>query len=126
VRWLGHRRVDCRRHPRPGDAWPIRVRAGAFGENLPHRDLSLSPDHAVFVAPGLLVPVRYLINDATIVQEPVDAITYWHVELPTHDVLLAEGLPVESYLDTGNRGAFARRKAGSFAQVAEERLLSTR
>ena len=116
VRWLGHRHVDCRRHPRPRDVWPIRVRAGAFGANLPHRDLLLSPDHAVYlsdadddegVASGILVPVRFLMNGATVVQEPVEAITYWHVELPTHDVLLAEGLPAESYLDTGNRGSFA-------------------
>jgi hypothetical protein len=36
-----------------------------------------------------------------------DAITYYHVELPRHDVLLAEGLPTESYLDAGARRAFA-------------------
>jgi hypothetical protein len=34
-------------------------------------------------------------------------VTYWHVELPAHAVILAEGLPAESYLDTGNRQAFA-------------------
>jgi hypothetical protein len=56
---------------------------------------------------GVLIPVRHLLNGASIVQEPVDHVTYWHVELPTHGVLLAEGLPVESYLDTGNRPAFA-------------------
>ena len=33
--------------------------------------------------------------------------TYYHVELPRHDVLLAEGLPTESYLDSGDRGNFA-------------------
>ena len=36
----------------------------------------------------------------------MDNVTYWHVELPAHDVLLADGLPAESYLDTGNRAAF--------------------
>ena len=105
VTWIGHRRVDCRRHPRPHDVWPVRLRRGAFAEGQPRRDLLLSPDHAVFVD-GVLMPVRYLINGATIVQEPADSVTYWHVELPHHDVLLAEGMPCESYLDTGNRGAF--------------------
>jgi hypothetical protein len=105
VTWIGHRRVDCRRHPRPHDVWPVRVRQGAFADRQPCRDLFLSPDHAVFVG-GVLIPVRYLINGATIVQEPADAVTYWHVELPRHDILLAEGLPCESYLDTGNRAAF--------------------
>jgi T5SS/PEP-CTERM-associated repeat protein len=106
VTWLGHRRVDCARHPRPWDVLPIRVRAHAFGPGQPHTDLLLSPDHAVFVD-GHLIPVRYLLNGATIVQEQVEAITYWHVELPSHGVLLAEGLPAESFLDTGNRDAFA-------------------
>jgi len=104
--WLGYRRVDCRRHPRPHDVWPVHIAPGAFGANRPRRDLWLSPDHAVFFA-GALIPIRYLVNGATIVQEPADGVTYWHVELPRHGVLLAEGLACESYLDTGNRGAFA-------------------
>ena len=106
VMWLGHRRVDCSRHPRPRDVWPVRVAAGAFDINLPVRDLWLSPDHAVYVD-DILIPVRYLINDRTIAQVSMDEVMYWHVELPCHDVLLAEGLPAESYLDTGNRTAFA-------------------
>jgi phospholipase/lecithinase/hemolysin len=114
VVWLGHRRVDCRRHYRPEDAHPVRVAAGAFGLGRPHRDLLLSPDHAVFVD-GVLIPVRYLLNDATIRQESTAAVTYWHVELPAHGVLLAEGLPCESYLDTGNRAAFANGGAVTFA-----------
>lgn len=56
---------------------------------------------------GVLIPVRYLLNDATVAQVPVAHVTYFHVELPAHAVLLAEGLPVESYLDTGNRTSFA-------------------
>jgi hypothetical protein len=105
VAWLGHRRTDCRRHVRPSEVWPVRVRVGAFGPGMPHRDLLISPDHAVLVD-GNLIPVRYLINGATITQEKVDEITYWHVELTRHAVLLAEGLPCESYLDTGNRASF--------------------
>ena len=106
VVWVGHRRVDCRRHPRPEEVWPVRVAAGAFGRGMPVRDLLLSPDHAVF-AGGVLIPVRHLVNGRTVRQEPADSITYFHVELAVHDVLLAEGLACESYLDTGNRAAFA-------------------
>ena len=106
VTWLGHRRVDCRRHPSPIDVWPICLSAGAFGPGRPFRDLWVSPDHALFVN-GVLVPARYLVNGRTIRQEPRDEVTYWHVELPGHNVLYAEGVPAESYLDTGNRGAFA-------------------
>ena len=104
--WLGRRSVTCAQHPSPRDVWPIRVAAGAFAPNMPRAALRLSPDHAIMVE-GTLIPVRYLENGTTIRQEPMPAITYWHVELETHDVILAEGLECESYLDTGNRGAFA-------------------
>ena len=113
VVWIGDRNVDCRKHPRAASVWPVRVRAGAFG-TTPHRDLLLSPDHAVY-ADGVLVPVKHLINGATIVQEDAACVHYFHIELSTHDVLLAEGLAVESYLDTGNRMAF--EDGGTFLQL---------
>ena len=53
--WIGQREVNCARHPVPETVWPVRVRAGAFGDNVPVRDLYLSPDHAVLVS-GVLVP----------------------------------------------------------------------
>ena len=106
ILWIGHRDIDCPRHPRPRDVWPVRIAAGAFGFDTPRRDLFLSPDHSVFVN-GVLVPVKYLINGASIAQEPRERVTYFHVELARHDILLAEGLACESYLDTGNRSAFA-------------------
>lgn len=105
VIWTGHRRIACHAYRRPEEAWPVRIAAGAFGPGRPGRDLFLSPDHAVFDGEGL-VPVRYLVNDAMVAPHPVRRITYWHVELPSHDLLLAEGLEVESFLDTGNRAAF--------------------
>jgi len=117
VRWVGHRHTSIKNHPRPQEVRPVRVRKDAFGPNLPDRDLVLSPQHAIYVkgdkrnAP-MLVPVRHLLNGVTILQESVDQITYYHVELAdeagdaVHDVVLAHGLAVESYLDTGGRHAF--------------------
>ena len=112
--WIGQRRVDCRRHLRPELVQPVRILAGAFAPGIPRRDLRLSPDHAIALAAGpgaahrhLLVPVKCLLNGATIFQEDAARAFYFHVELPRHDILLAEGLTVESYLDTGNRGGFA-------------------
>jgi hypothetical protein len=105
IKWIGRRRVDCRRHPAPELVWPVRVAAGAFADGMPERDLYLSPDHAVHVD-GVLIPVKYLINGDTITRVQRDEVTYYHVELALHDVLMAEGLPVESYLDAGDRGNF--------------------
>lgn len=106
VRWLGHRTVRPARHPDPGSVRPVRVPAGSFGRGLPVRDLYLSPDHAVF-AEDVLIPVKHLVGYGGIAQVDRPAVTYWHVELDRHDVILAEGMPVESYLDTGDRMAFA-------------------
>ncbi|WP_155888207.1 Hint domain-containing protein [Cupriavidus sp. WS] len=106
VRWIGHSRVHGASHPRPWEVMPVRIQADAFGQGLPLRDLRVSPGHAVFVD-GVLIPAGCLLNGATIVQEQVTAVQYFHIELDSHDVLLAEGLPCESYLDDGNRHGFS-------------------
>ena len=107
VRWVGHTRVDLRRHPAPERAAPVRIRAGAFADGVPHRDLLVSPEHCLLID-GALVPAFLLVNGATIARDDrLAEVVYWHVELDRHDVLLAEGLPAESYLDTGNRALFA-------------------
>ncbi|WP_171070164.1 Hint domain-containing protein [Methylobacterium terricola] len=106
IRWIGHRRVACDRHRDPHAVWPVRILAGAFGDGLPLRDLWLSPDHAVCLDDAALIPVKHLVNGATVAQVPQNAVTYWHVELASHDILLAEGLPAESFLDTGIRAGF--------------------
>jgi hypothetical protein len=107
VKWIGTRRIDLAAHRDPKMVAPVRVQPGAFGDNRPHTELLLSPDHAVFVD-GKLIAVRLLINGGTIHQDlGCKAVTYYHIEIDRHSVLLAEGLPVESYLDTGNRGFFA-------------------
>ena len=104
--WIGQRHVSCATHPNPRQVWPVRITANAFAPGLPTRDLFLSPDHTLFID-DVLIPVKHLINDQTITQVPTETVTYYHVELASHDVILAEGLPVESYLDTGDRKNFA-------------------
>jgi hypothetical protein len=107
VKWLGRRRIDLTAHPHPETVAPVRIQRGAFADNMPHTDLLVSPDHAVFVD-GKLICARQLINGTTIQQEKGwTAVEYFHVELDSHAILLAEGLPAESYLNTGNHGFFA-------------------
>ncbi len=49
VIWVGQKMVRPAQHPRPQEVNPVRIRKGAFGENLPVRDLIVSPGHAVYV-----------------------------------------------------------------------------
>ncbi len=106
IRWVGHRRIDIARHPQPDFVRPVRIAAHAFADGLPRRDLLVSPEHALFVD-GVLIPAHRLLNDRSVTQDAPACVEYFHVELDRHEVLLAEGLPAESYLDTGNRTMFA-------------------
>ena len=105
VRWIGHRSLDIANHPSPRDVHPVRVRKDSFGDGLPRRDLWLSPGHNIAFE-DVLIPARALVNGISVQQVEQRHVEYWHVELDAHDVILAEGLAAESYLDTGNRTGF--------------------
>jgi hypothetical protein len=106
--WLGRRDVDCARHPKPRKVWPVRIAAGAFGPGKPHTEVFLSPDHAVCLS-EVLIAIQYLINGSTITQMQVDQLTYYHLELLRHDVVLAQGLPAESFLDLKDGSNYSNR-----------------
>ena len=109
VKWIGKRALLPGHNLRPEAVLPVRVRAGAIADGVPRRDLLLSPDHGLYLGGGL-IPVKLVENGVTIVQETTapagSRFTYFHIELETHDILLAEATPAESYLDTGNRAVF--------------------
>lgn len=106
VIWIGRRHVRPGHHPRPETVAPIRIRRNAIADGLPVRDLRVSPDHAILCG-DILIAARQLVNGASIVQDTAtDEITYYHLELERHAIVLAEGVPAETYLDTGNRGFF--------------------
>ena len=108
VIWVGRRKVDCAGHAQPRKVWPVRVAAGAFGPGRPHTDVRLSPDHAIYLN-DVLIPIKHLINGTTVAQVRVESITYHHIELSEHNVLLAAGLPAESFLDMRDGTKHANR-----------------
>jgi len=106
VQWVGHRHVDLRRHPRPEAARPVLIEAGALADGVPSRDLLVSPDHAMWLS-GRLIPAKVLCNGHSVRQIACDDVTYFHIELPQHGIVLANNTPAESYLETGQRAGFA-------------------
>ncbi len=98
IKWIGRQTIEPTRVKNPLRGYPILVKAGALGDNLPHRDLYVSPDHSLFIE-GLLINAGALVNDISILKtEPTETFTYYHVELENHALLLAEGAAAESYL----------------------------
>ena len=133
VRWIGTRDVDTGGlgDDAARDAAPVRIRAHAFADNVPVRDLLVTADHCVFEA-GCLMPARMLVNGASILRE-TDRVRYrvHHLEFATHSIVLSEGLTTESYLDTGARAGFGLPDAGaprdvSWADDAAAPLLTAR
>jgi T5SS/PEP-CTERM-associated repeat protein len=102
-------------------ARPIVVRRGAIADNVPHADLYLTHGHSLYLD-GVLIPVENLINHHSILWDAeAKVVEYYHIELPNHDVVLAEGAAAESYYDDGNRVLFQNRRSVSNAGAATSR-----
>ena len=127
ITWLGSRTLDCRRHPRSAEVMPVRIAAGTFGDNRPARDLWLSPGHSVCldILGEVLIPAIALVDGTAVTQVSVDEVTYWHVELESHEVILAEGLPAESYLEMGNRSFFSESGVLDLTAAPNAEMLRT-
>jgi hypothetical protein len=108
VKWIGHRDIDIEALGSPRSLLPVRIAADAFGPSRPSQDLYVSVGHSICVdlCGEVLIPVVNLINGATVTQVTANEVSYWHVELDSHDILIANNLPAESYLAMGNRGYF--------------------
>ena len=108
--WIGTGRVLVTRGRRSA-ATPVIVRRGALAENVPHRDLHVTKGHSLFID-DVLIPVEFLVNHRSIVwDDHAQEVPLYHIELATHDVLVANGAPAESYRDDGNRWLFSNANA---------------
>src|SRR5215213_3438471 len=106
VKWIGRQTVSML-FADPVRVLPIRIAAGALGNNVPCRDLLVSPDHALLVD-AILVNAGALVNGVTITRasDVPQTFTYYHVELPDHSLILAENTPAETFIDNVERRAF--------------------
>ncbi len=106
VTWLGRQTVSTV-FADPLRILPIRIRAGALADNVPARDLLVSPDHALRVE-DILVQAGALVNGTSITRETdvPQVFVYYHVELDDHSLILAENVPAETFVDNVDRMNF--------------------
>lgn len=107
VRWIGQRKYLTRDLIKNPQLRPIRIVAGALGDNLPKRDLLVSRQHRMLVqskiAERMFVKANVLVSAIKLtdlpgiyVDETVECVEYFHLLFDQHEVIYAEGAPTES------------------------------
>ncbi|MFD0859709.1 Hint domain-containing protein [Roseovarius aquimarinus] len=99
VRWVGSRRVAA-----AGRFAPIRIRAGAMGND---RDLLVSPQHRLLMRgwrtelftgePEALAAAKLLVGTPGISEAPGGSVEYFHILFDRHQLILAENCWSESF-----------------------------
>jgi hypothetical protein len=111
VVWIGKGKVLATQGRRTA-ATPVIVRKDAVADNVPNRDLHITKAHSLYID-GVLIPVEFLVNHRTILwDDRAREVEIYHVELDSHDVLIANGAPAESFRDDGNRWLFQNARSG--------------
>ena len=109
VSWIGQTRCSREAMQANDKLRPVRLRAGALAPARPAADLWVSRQHRLLLesdaAEGLtgsrevLVPaIKLTALDGVDVVTPEEDVTYYHILLDRHEVLIANGTPAESLL----------------------------
>ncbi|TMM54397.1 Hint domain-containing protein [Sulfitobacter sabulilitoris] len=92
----------------PEKELPVLISSGAFGQGAPRNDLVVSPQHKILVtrcndaasseAVEALVPAKGLTSLPGIrIMKGKRSVVYFHILLENHEIVMAEGLPSESF-----------------------------
>ena len=111
IKWIGRRRLQRNDGDWPAEVMPVKLLPSALDDAIPHRELFLSPCHAIYID-GQLIPAGALINGHTIVVPRTlpEVLEYFHIELFEPDVIYAEGAPTETFQPFENRRTFDNRQ----------------
>ena len=105
IRWIGSRHFAPDECIAP-NAQPIVIKAHAFGPGVPAYDTRLSPNHAIlnthwkatlyFGETEVLTAAKGLLDTGYAYRATVQTITYFHILLDQHSLVMANGLWSES------------------------------
>ena len=107
IRWAGHKTVSAADLAGQRDLRPILIRAGALGDNLPDRDMMVSPNHRMLVGRArtalyfedheVLVAAKHLVDGQKIQVVQPQGLTYHHILFDHHQVVMSDGCWSESF-----------------------------
>jgi len=103
IRW-----ISSTKHGAAENITPIRIKAGALGDNTPSKDLLVSPAHRMVISgwraemlfgeTEVLVPAKSLVNDSTVtVANDLTEFEYFHILFDQHEIVMSNGAPSESF-----------------------------
>lgn len=107
IRWIGGRRFSAAELARSPALRPVRIEAGALGNGLPMRPLTVSQQHRVLVRSRIaarmfgeaevLVAARQLDGLPGIgIVSDAPGVQYWHFLFDRHEIVFSEGARTES------------------------------
>ncbi len=107
IRWIGNRDISGDELATKAHLRPVLIRQGALGNDLPERDMMVSPQHRVLVANDktalyfeereVLVAAKHLTDMEGIDVVEVSQTTYIHIMFDRHEVILSDGIWTESF-----------------------------
>ncbi|WP_114965615.1 Hint domain-containing protein [Alkalilacustris brevis] len=107
IRWIGARRLDWRGLAGSPHLKPVLIEKGSLGNDLPERDMLVSPQHRVLVANErtslyfdeheVLVAAKHLVNHSGVREVDSLGVTYVHFMCDRHEVVLSNGAWSETF-----------------------------
>ncbi|MDH5529870.1 MAG: Hint domain-containing protein [Paracoccaceae bacterium] len=107
IRWVGANKLSYGQLVGNSHLKPILITKGSLGDDLPERDMMVSPNHRLLVANErtalyfeeheVLVSAKHLVDNHTIREVESLGTTYIHFMCDRHEVVLANGLWTESF-----------------------------
>lgn len=107
IRWIGIRKLSAQDLTKNPKLRPIRIRAGALGNDMPTQDLTVSPQHRIlanskiaermFGVNEVLVGAKHLTElEGVEVAEDMTEVTYVHFLFEEHQIVFSNGARTES------------------------------
>ncbi|MEM5475051.1 Hint domain-containing protein [Pacificibacter sp. AS14] len=107
IRWVGNKALSVADLMLRTELCPVMIRKGALGNDLPERDMMVSPNHRMLVSSErsalyfedheVLVAAKYLTKMDGVELMGSAGVTYIHVMFDHHEVILGDGTWSESF-----------------------------